>query len=170
MKILLPLFLATIFIWVCQAEPIVKQIEIKTTDGTVFRGKVSSANAEEVVLTSEFGVLRINTSRLSPETLKLVGVAPLTQDERIQSLIKRIQELETENTDLKKRLAGGSASENHLADPNKLAPSSPQKKPTAAVSYSLSSSGKRHNSSCRYFGSGSACAPTDGVACKICGG
>ena len=38
--------------------------------------------------------------------------------------------------------------------------------------YCLSSSGKRHNSSWRYYGSSKcrSCGPRDGVACKICGG
>lgn len=38
--------------------------------------------------------------------------------------------------------------------------------------YWLSSTGKRHNSSCRYYKSskGHACGPKDGVACKSCGG
>jgi hypothetical protein len=36
----------------------------------------------------------------------------------------------------------------------------------------LSSTGKRHNSSCRYYKSskGRACKSTDGVPCKMCGG
>ena len=36
----------------------------------------------------------------------------------------------------------------------------------------LSSSGKRHNSGCRYFktSKGRACGAGDGVACKVCGG
>jgi hypothetical protein len=35
-----------------------------------------------------------------------------------------------------------------------------------------SSSRKRHNSKCRYYksGKGRPCGPTEGVACKICGG
>lgn len=34
------------------------------------------------------------------------------------------------------------------------------------------SSGKRHNSSCRYYGTtkGRPCGPNDGIPCKICGG
>jgi regulator of replication initiation timing len=34
------------------------------------------------------------------------------------------------------------------------------------------SSGKRHNSSCRYFhtSNGHPCGPNDGIPCKICGG
>ena len=34
------------------------------------------------------------------------------------------------------------------------------------LSYTISSTGKRHNSRCRYYGSGRPCGPTDGVACN----
>lgn len=39
-------------------------------------------------------------------------------------------------------------------------------------SFWLSSTGKRHNASCRYYGSGKgrSCGASDGVACKVCGG
>ena len=30
--------------------------------------------------------------------------------------------------------------------------------------------GRRYNSRCRYYGRGRLCGPTDGIACKICGG
>lgn len=38
--------------------------------------------------------------------------------------------------------------------------------------YWLAKSNKRHNSSCRYYKTpgGRPCGPTDGVACKLCGG
>lgn len=42
--------------------------------------------------------------------------------------------------------------------------------PGAATGWSLSKSGTRHNSTCRYFGSGTACQATDGKPCKVCGG
>jgi hypothetical protein len=38
------------------------------------------------------------------------------------------------------------------------------------LSYTISSTGKRHNSNCRYYGKGRPSGPTDGIACKICGG
>jgi hypothetical protein len=44
---------------------------------------------------------------------------------------------------------------------------------TAQQGYWLTtSSNKRHNSSCRYYGTtkGRSCGPNDGIACKICGG
>ena len=59
-----------------------------------------------------------------------------------------------------------------------LASPPPAKRPAASEdreeggAYCLSSSGKRHNSSCRYYGSTKcrSCGPKDGVACKVCGG
>jgi len=54
----------------------------------------------------------------------------------------------------------------------------PAKKPAASDDreesggHCLSATGKRHNSSCRYYGSSKCrpCGPKDGVACKVCGG
>jgi S1-C subfamily serine protease len=42
--------------------------------------------------------------------------------------------------------------------------------PGAPTGWSLSKSGTRHNSKCRFFGSGAACQATEGKACKVCGG
>jgi hypothetical protein len=36
--------------------------------------------------------------------------------------------------------------------------------------YTISSTGKRHNDSCRYYGKGRATKRKEGIACKICGG
>jgi S1-C subfamily serine protease len=41
---------------------------------------------------------------------------------------------------------------------------------SAATGWSLSKSGTRHNSKCRYFNAANACQATDGTACKTCGG
>lgn len=38
------------------------------------------------------------------------------------------------------------------------------------LQYNLSSTGLRHNSTCRYFNPAKLCQPTDGKACKLCGG
>lgn len=56
----------------------------------------------------------------------------------------------------------------------RLSPSVSSERPTAETAttsrWTISSTGKRHNSGCRYYGKGSACGPAAGVACKICGG
>jgi hypothetical protein len=38
------------------------------------------------------------------------------------------------------------------------------------LSYTISSTGKRHNSTCRYYGKGRPAGPNEGIPCKICGG
>ena len=54
--------------------------------------------------------------------------------------------------------------------PARTAPS--REEDSESGGYWLSSTGKRHNSSCRYYKSskGRACGAKDGVACKVCGG
>ena len=51
-------------------------------------------------------------------------------------------------------------------------PSPTREKYSEAGDYWLSGTGKRHNSSCRYYktSTGRACGPKDGTACKKCGG
>ena len=41
---------------------------------------------------------------------------------------------------------------------------------STGLGHSISSTGKRHNSRCRYYGTGKPCGAGDGIACKICGG
>jgi hypothetical protein len=38
------------------------------------------------------------------------------------------------------------------------------------LKYTISSTGKRHNSTCRYYGKGRPAGPNEGIPCKICGG
>jgi len=58
--------------------------------------------------------------------------------------------------------------------PATLAPSPSQVQAEAAKGQAwISSTGKRHNSGCRYYGKGKGhltSNPAEGVACKICGG
>lgn len=82
----------------------------------------------------------------------------------VQRLKKENEILKKENQELRKLLAtGGSPS---------VSPSAPavKTKAEATSKWTISSTGKRHNSSCRYYGTGRSGGPTDGVACKICGG
>lgn len=52
-----------------------------------------------------------------------------------------------------------------------VAKNSPSTKPDdAAIGWSLSKSGTRHNAKCRYYDPKSPCAATDGKPCKTCGG
>jgi hypothetical protein len=76
---------------------------------------------------------------------------------------------------------GGAATEGEAPRPSVALPAAslpPASKPAVSEEreesgdYWLSSTSKRHNSSCRYYKSskGRPCGAKDGVACKLCGG
>lgn len=92
-----------------------------------------------------------------------------------------VERLRKENQELRRLLANGETpSARPAQDPvsGVVSPAaSPQRSPgetrltpSNAGKWSLSSTGKRHNNTCRYYISGKACGPSEGVACKICGG
>jgi hypothetical protein len=105
----------------------------------------------------------------------------------VESLKKENEALRRENQQIRKLLAERVA-ERPPATPAPAASAAPATAPSAqaapavavpqagasrALGYWLtSSSSKRHNSTCRFYGTskGRACGPNDGVACRICGG
>jgi hypothetical protein len=145
-------------------------------DGSQIKGRVMSATASEVTMMTDFGLIRIALEKLTPESRAKItdGTKP-----DLDALLKKIAELEAKNAQLQQEnealrrqaLAAASPGARSASSSNSFTPSSsvPQQ-PASGGGYSISSTGKRHNSGCRYFGSGRSCGPTDGVACKICGG
>jgi hypothetical protein len=156
---------------------------VKLKDGSVIKGEVSplqSNNPAQVVVTTDFGVMRLPVEKLSDKSRKALGIGqPLSAaqyEARIAQLEAKIKALEEENARLRRAGTatagtGGSTTPAPALRPSSLTPAPAKEPPAAAgLSYSLSSTGKRHNSRCRYYGTGRACSATDGVACKICGG
>lgn len=95
-----------------------------------------------------------------------------------EALIKRIQELEAilkrvkaENASLRKQLGAAIATEGIPAAEKKPAEIQPAKILPEGTRW-VTSTGKRHNSKCRYYGKGEGhtAKPGEGVACKVCGG
>lgn len=143
------------------------------TDGSQIKGRIMSATASEVTVMTDFGVLRLGLDKLTPESRAKVteGTKP-----DVDALLKRVAELEAKITQLQQ--------ENEALRKQALATPTPKYQPPLGVlpkppgstqqpsglSYTISSTGKRHNSNCRYFGSGKSCGATEGVACKVCGG
>lgn len=120
-------------------------------------------------------------------------VQPVCSDETtdsVEALKQQVQNLKTENEALKQEnqvlrklafekqttiQAAAEPPPTAVSSPTVTSPSvqQPASVPTAEKGFWLtSSSRKRHNSLCRYYrtSNGSACGPTDGIPCKICGG
>jgi len=149
-------------------------ISVELNGGSVINGELVSWNGKEIQIKSEVGSMTLKREQLSQKTLDRLDL----QSGDPQKLVAKIAELEAtvaslrrDNAALRQQLVQAPA-----AQPTAPASSGAANRTTApaaeksGLSYSRSSTGKRHNSNCRYFGSGSPCGPNDGVPCKVCGG
>jgi uncharacterized small protein (DUF1192 family) len=137
---------------------------------------VVSSTGSDITVMSDLGVFRIPMEKLTPESR--LAVAEVTKPDvdallrKVAELEARISQLQQENESLRKQAAARPADRGQVSGGSSLAPPSTASpaQPAAAGAYTISSTGKRHHSGCRYFGSGRSCGPTEGIACKICGG
>lgn len=141
--------------------------ELSLQDGSRIKGKVMSATASEVTVMTDFGVLRIALDKLTPASRAEVmnQSKPDTESllRRIQELEAQVSQLQQENETLRRQAMSSPAAPSRSLAPQQL-------QPGTGGSFTISSTGKRHNSGCRYFGSGRPCTAGEGIACKICGG
>ena len=148
--------------------------ELSLMDGSKIKGKVTSSNGAEVTVMSDFGVFRIPVEKLTPESRQSVtqSTKPDTDSllRRISELEAKVAQLQQENESLRKQVVTTPVPAYRPSGTQSLKPSGASSGQSSGLQYTMSSTGKRHNSHCRYFGTGRACGPTDGVACKICGG
>lgn len=147
-------------------------IDISLLDGSRIKGRIMAATASEVTVMSDIGVFRISLDKLTTESRVIVsqGNKPGTEAllARIAELEARVAQLQQENEQLRKHSLAEGGTGNRPSTPLGIA--SGPSKTGVGLQYSLSTTGKRHNSGCRYYGSSKSCGPTDGVPCKICGG
>lgn len=151
--------------------------KIALVGGDTITGTVSGVADGNLSVITDYGVIRVPVERLTDESRKKLGI---TLDANVVQLQRRIAELEglverlrAENAELRRQplptptptqiqpLTGGGGT-------NQVTPS----QPAQAGAYWISSTGKRHNSRCRYHGTGKgrSGSATEGQACKICGG
>jgi hypothetical protein len=160
------------------APPATAPLEIILQDGSSLKGTVTSRSATEVAVRTEFGTLRIPTDQLSPASKqKIFAESPRDRAALVAQLEARIAALEAENRELRRRLAEAGTAPARPAAAAPLAPTPPGSARNLSatgdpggLSYSISTTGKRHNSRCRYYNPKFPCAPSQGVACKVCGG
>ncbi|WP_035608081.1 bZIP transcription factor [Haloferula sp. BvORR071] len=153
-------------------------VKLSLVGGDSITGTVSGVKDGELSLITDYGVIRVPVYRLTDDSRKKLGVAA---DANVAQLEKRIAELEAlverlraENAQLRRQappsptptqvqpLTGGGGGT------NKVTPS----QPAQAGGYWISSTGKRHNSRCRFYGTGNghSGSASEGTACKVCGG
>ena len=140
-------------------------------DGSKIKGRIVSTTASEVTVMSDLGVLRISLDKLTAESRQSITQASKPDTE---ALLKRIAELEAKVAQLQQE--NEALRRQSLSPPTRplgiqsLTPTTTRESPSSGMQYTISSTGKRHNSSCRYFGTGRAASANEGIACKICGG
>jgi hypothetical protein len=149
-------------------------IDIGLLDGSRIKGRVMTATASEVTVMSDLGVFRIPLDKLTSESRQAITQSTKPDVDallrRIAELEARVSQLQQENETLRRGAVSSSAPMIRPSGASSFAPSGGSTPPAAGGSFTMSSTGKRHNSGCRYFGSGRTCGSTDGIACKICGG
>jgi len=168
-RLLALLFVTALSLQTFGADP----TELSLLDGSKIKGRIMTTTASEVTVMSDFGVLRLPLDKLTAESRAKVGEGAKPDTEamarRIAELEAKVAQLQNENEALRTQRVAAPTPTYKPSGVNSLS-SGANSAVTASQNHSLSSTGKRHNSGCRYFGSGRACGPTDGVACKICGG
>ena len=134
----------------------------------MIKGRVLSQSDDDVTVESSLGLLTIKKKDLTPESrasLELPGT------DNVAELRRRLFEQETviealraENQALRAMLSQAPLTPHQAVSSGAVA--------QQPGGYWYSSTGKRHNSSCRYFGVGNGrpCSQQEGIACKICGG
>lgn len=158
----------------CQeALPAAGKTTLKLVSGDTMTGTVGSVRDGSVSLVTEFGTVRVPVAKLSEETKAKLGITGNVDVESLKTRIRELEDLVTrlreENASLRQAAAAKPAALPAAATGGSgIRPAPPA---ADGGGYKLSSTGKRHNSRCRYFGSaGRACSASEGVACKICGG
>ena len=146
---------------------------IKLVSGDTMTGKVAGIKDDSVNLITDYGVVKIPVAKISEESRKQLKMAPETETtslkNRVTELEALVASLREENANLRKTGAPGKPVAANPSKETAKTPATPGE--TTVLTYKLSSSGKRHNSRCRYFKSaGEACSATDGEPCKVCGG
>lgn len=102
-------------------------VELRLEGGTVRKGEVTATSPEDVAVRTDYGVVRVATARLTPESRAKV-TAPRDHtgcESRVRELETRVDALEQENQDLRRRRAAAPAA------PRALCPRRPRR-PRAA--------------------------------------
>jgi hypothetical protein len=137
-------------------------------------GTVGAVKDGSLSLITDYGPVRVPVEKLSAETKTKLGISESVDAQALRGRIKELEDLvarlREENASL--RRSATPAVQSAVGGTTPGVRSTPSPAPAAdGGSYKITSTGKRHNSRCRYFNSaGRLGSSAEGVACKICGG
>ncbi len=183
-----------------QVAPAENTTRIELTNSTAMFGTILTKSASGITFkTLDGSVYKIGRNLLTNQTITALGLpdkqsatstlstptpstTTTTDDaaslrQKNADLEQTITALRNDNAQIREQLRALSG-KSSTAVPN--SPTATQRPPVNSNStnldqsqaYWISSTGKRHNKNCRYYGTGRGrpCGPNDGVPCKICGG
>src|SRR5690606_4613695 len=140
-----------------QAAP----VSIELSGGSIVNGELLSWDGKDVQVKAEFGTITFKREQLSQKSLDRLDLQsgdPQKLAAKILDLEATVASLRRDNAALRQQLAQAPVSQPSSLTSSVAASRSPELTSESTVlSYSRSSTGKRHNSNCRYFGSGSTC-------------
>ena len=154
------------------------QMTLELTGGSVIKGDLVSWDGQRAVVKAEFGSLTFKREQLSQGTLERLDLLlgdPKKLTARIVELEATVESLRKDNAALRQQLQAATAARLAPPAPTPSLPvraisSTASTTAQSGLSYTVSSTGKRHNSRCRYYGTGRSAGPNEGIPCKICGG
>lgn len=158
------------------AEPVnpTAKTTIKLVSGDTMTGTVGAVHDGALSLITEYGPVRIPVEKLSDETKARLGISGAADVQALRTRISELEDLVARLREENVALRRGAAPpiEPSIRGTGSGVHSTPPPTPEAGTgTYRISSTGKRHNSRCRYFNSaGRVGSANEGVACKICGG
>lgn len=146
---------------------------IKLVSGDTMTGTPGTVRDGSLSLVTEYGPVRIPVEKLSAETKTKLGISAEVDTESLRTKIRELEDLVARLRDENAALRRGAAPavQPAVGGTSTAARVTPPAAGGDSAGYKISSTGKRHNSRCRYFNSaGRAGTATEGVACKVCGG
>jgi cell division protein FtsB len=153
-------------------------ITLELIGGSVIKGDLVSWNRQQAIVKAEFGSLTFKREQLSQATLQrleLLSGDPQKLAARVAELEATVESLRKDNAALRQQLQAATAARSVQPAPAPTLPvrtisSTSGVSAQGGLSYTVSSTGKRHNSRWRYYGTGRPAGPNEGIPCKICGG
>jgi hypothetical protein len=148
---------------------------VKLVSGEVMSGTVGAVKDGSLSLITEYGPVRIPLEKISPESRAKLGISGDAANTaalaaRVRELEALVERLREENATLRRAGASPVAANPAVSRVTQSSGASVEN-PGVGTGYRISSTGKRHNSRCRYYNSaGRAGTASEGVACKVCGG